>query len=339
MTKADQTTSGTAQATDAAHRPPSVAVLTKLPQDLRSALEARYHLVEHDPAGDSRPGLRLAVTTSMAGANEQAMASLPDLGFIGCQGVGLDKIDLPAASRRGITVAHTPDVLTEDVADFAVALMYGIARKVVEADGFVRAGRWSRERMVPSTRLHGKRAGVVGLGRIGSAIARRAAGIGMTVSYYNPSERPGVPYERSPDLVSLAREADVLFLANPGGPSTNRMVDAAVLDALGPEGFLVNISRGSVVDEAALLRALSEKRIAGAGLDVFASEPGLDERFLGAGDDVGVQSQSGQCVASVQSGNGIVFHDKDAKAGAEEIHRSATFAIPQCGSEGPTCPH
>ncbi|MGI4940753.1 MAG: 2-hydroxyacid dehydrogenase [Janthinobacterium lividum] len=260
---------------------PRVAVLARLPQDLQEALAERYELVGHDPAGPPRPSLRLAVTTSMAGADERAMASLPELGFLGCQGVGLDRIDLPAAARRGIVIAHTPDVLTEDVADFAIALMYGMARRLVEADRFVRAGRWARERMVPSMRLHGKQAGVVGLGRIGGAIARRAAGIGMVVAFCNPTPRPGVPFERVADLLSLARRSDVLFLASPGGAGTERMVDAAVLEALGPEGILVNVSRGSVVDEAALLDALREGGIAGAGLDVFAAEPGLDQRFLG----------------------------------------------------------
>ncbi len=259
---------------------PEVAVLARLPQDLQQALSARYTLVEHDPAGPPRHGPRLAVTTSMAGADERTMASLPELGFLGCQGVGLDRIDLPAAARRGIVVAHTPDVLTEDVADFAIALMYGVARRLVEADRFVRAGRWTGERMAPSRRLHGRRAGVVGLGRIGSAIARRAAGIGMSVAFCNPGPRPGVPYERMADVPSLARWSDVLFLASPGGAGTDGLVDAAVLEALGPEGILVNVSRGSVVDEPALLDALRDRRIAGAGLDVFAAEPRLDPRFL-----------------------------------------------------------
>jgi len=258
-----------------------VAVLARLPVDLTRALEESYRLIDHDPAGPPLPGVRLAVTTSMVGADERTMASLPELGFLGCQGVGLDKINLAAAERRGIAVAHTPDVLTEDVADFAIALMYAVARKVVEADRFVRAGRWKRERMAPSMRLHGKRAGVVGLGRIGSAIARRAEGIGMQVSFYNPSLKPSVAWRPVVDVASLAEQSDVLFLSSSGGPDTAKLVNAKVIEALGPKGFLVNIARGSVVEEPALLDALEQGWIAGAGLDVFATEPGLDPRFLG----------------------------------------------------------
>ena len=263
-----------------------VAALTRLPDDLRQALAQHYTLLDHQPAAGARPGIRLAVTTSMAGVDEAAMASLPDLRFIGCQGVGLDRIDLAAAHRRGIAVAHTPDVLTEDVADFALALMYGVARRLVEADRFVRAGRWSRERMQPSMRLHGKTAGVVGLGRIGMAVARRAEGIGMRVIWHGPRPNPEVAWDYVPDLHTLALRSDILFLVVPGGDATRRMVGAEVLEALGPRGILVNVARGSVVDETALLDALEQGRIGGAGLDVFATEPDLNPRFPGLGNVV-----------------------------------------------------
>jgi hydroxypyruvate reductase len=226
------------------------------------------------------PGCRIAVTTSMAGADAAAMERLPDLRLVACQGAGLDRIDLAAAAARGIAVSHTPDVLTEDTADFAIALLYGVARKVVAADRFVRDGRWSRERMAPSSRLHGKRAGIVGLGRIGGAVARRAAGIGMAVSYTGPRAKPGLPYAFLPTVQELAERSDVLVLTCPGGEATRHLVDADILSRLGLGGFLVNIARGTVVHEAALLEALEGNRIAGAGLDVFAAEPGLDPRFL-----------------------------------------------------------
>jgi hydroxypyruvate reductase len=257
-----------------------VAVIAAIPDDLREALTRHYTLVDHRHVADVRPGIRLALTTSMAGAREAAMASLPDLGLIACQGVGLDRIDLAAAHRRGIAVAHTPDVLTEDVADFAVALMYGVARKVVEADNFVRAERWLLERMQTSMRLHGKTAGVVGLGRIGAAVARRAQGIGMQVLWHGPRPKPGITWEYVPDLRTLAQRSDILLLTVPGGADTKHLVEANVLDALGPRGILVNVARGSVVDEAALLTALEKGHIGGAGLDVFATEPNLDPRFL-----------------------------------------------------------
>ncbi|WP_376095546.1 2-hydroxyacid dehydrogenase [Roseomonas sp. CCTCC AB2023176] len=250
-------------------------LLCPVPADLRAALSGRYDVTE-----DRADPPRLAVTTSMKGLDAATLDALPALRMVACQGVGLDRIDLPAARARGVAVSHTPDVLTEDVADFAIALMYAVVRRTGEADRFVRAGRWSRERMTPGTRLHGKTCGIVGMGRIGQAIARRAAGIGMVVAWNGPNPKPALPYAYEPDLRRLAEVSDVLILAMPGGPETTGMVDGAVLSALGSRGFLVNIARGSVVDEAALLQALETGGIAGAGLDVFATEPGLDPRFV-----------------------------------------------------------
>jgi lactate dehydrogenase-like 2-hydroxyacid dehydrogenase len=253
----------------------SILLLAAIPQDLRQALAAEYDLVEQPGKGT-----RIAVTTGMTGAGAARMESLPGLKLIASQGVGLDKIDLAAAHRLGIAVCHTPDELTEDVADFAIGLMYASARRIVEADRFVRAGRWAGERMGLGIGLSGKTVGVVGMGKIGRAIARRAAGLGMAVAWTGPNPKPELPWTYMPALRDLAAAADVLVLVAPGGEATRHMVDAAVLEALGPRGILVNVARGSVVDEAALLDALERKVIAGAGLDVFAKEPGLDPRFL-----------------------------------------------------------
>jgi lactate dehydrogenase-like 2-hydroxyacid dehydrogenase len=170
--------------------------------------------------------------------------------------------------------------MTEDVADAAIGLMYAAARRVAEADRFVRAGRWMQERMGLGISLHRKAAGIVGLGRIGQAIARRCAGLGMDVAWTGPRPKPDQPYPFVPDIRILAERSDVLILATPGGAETQAMVDAGVLAALGARGVLVNIARGSVVDEAALLDALGSGGIAAAGLDVFAREPALDARFL-----------------------------------------------------------
>lgn len=257
----------------------NLLLLCPIPADLRAALATCYDLVEDWPAGGERPGFRIAVTTAMRGAAEAEFARLPDLRLVSSQGAGLERIDLPAAARRGIAVAHTPDVMTEDVADAAIGLMYGAARLVAEADRFVRAGRWGRERMRPGLSLHRKTAGIVGMGRIGQAIARRCAGLGMEVTWTGPRPKPELPFAYVEALPALAERADVLILALAAGPGTERMVDAPVLRALGPKGVLVNIARGSVVDEAALLSALEDGTIAGAGLDVFASEPALDPRF------------------------------------------------------------
>lgn len=251
-------------------------LLAPLPADLRTALEGPYDLVGPEGAGDAS----IAVTTGLIGADAAVMDRYPQLRLIASQGVGLDKIDLHAAAQRGIAVCHTPDEMTEDVADYAIGLMYAAARRIVEADRFVRAGRWGAERMGLGMGLHGKTVGIFGMGKIGQAIARRAAGLGMAVAWCGPNPKPQLPWTYQPDLAVLAAQADVLILASPGGAATRHAVDARVLAALGPRGILVNISRGSVVDEAALLQALEARSIGGAGLDVFASEPALDPRFL-----------------------------------------------------------
>lgn len=258
----------------------AVLLLSAIPADLRAALAARFTLVEDKPAEAAHPGIRIAVTMALAGATDAQFARLPDLRLLSSQGAGLERIDLAAAARRGIAVAYTPDVMTEDVADAAIGLMYGAARRVAEADRFVRAGRWANERMGLGISLHRKAAGIVGLGRIGQAIARRCAGLGMDVAWTGPRAKPEQPWPFIADIRALAERSDVLILATPGGAGTDRMVDAGVLAALGPRGVLVNIARGSVVDEEALIVALQDGTIAAAGLDVFAREPALDTRFL-----------------------------------------------------------
>ena len=258
----------------------TVLLLSAIPADLRTALAARFTLVEDKPAEAVHPGIRIAVTMALAGATEAQFTRLPDLRLLSSQGAGLERIDLAAAARRGIAVAYTPDVMTEDVADAAIGLMYAAARRVAEADRFVRAGRWANERMGLGISLHRKAAGIVGLGRIGQAIARRCAGLGMDVAWSGPRAKPDQPWPFIADIRALAARSDVLILATPGGAGTDRLVDAGVLAALGPRGVLVNIARGSVVDEEALIAALQDGTIAAAGLDVFAREPGLDGRFL-----------------------------------------------------------
>ncbi|MBR0641509.1 2-hydroxyacid dehydrogenase [Plastoroseomonas hellenica] len=263
-----------------------ILLAVPVPQDLREALAAEYTLVAQDAASGPHPGFRIAVTMAKDGADAALMDRLPELRLIASMGAGLDRIDLAAARHRGIAVAHTPDELTDDVADFAIALMFAAARRVATADRFVRAGRWAAgERMAPAIGLRGKTVGVVGLGRIGQQIARQASGLGMTVAWTGPRPKPELPWRHIPSVLELASRSDVLILASPGGPATRHLVDAAVLNALGPRGILVNVARGSVVDEAALFAALEERRIAGAGLDVFEGEPGIDPRFL-ARDDV-----------------------------------------------------
>ncbi len=262
----------------------TILVVTPVPKDLRDALAADYKLQDHKRAEDGSwppaPGIRVALTTSMAGADAVLMDALPDLKLIACQGAGVDRIDLAAAEARGIAVANTPDVVTEDTADFGIALIYATARNVVRADRFVRDGRWGPERMALGRRVAGKTVGIVGLGQIGSRLARKATGLEMTVLYTGPRAKPDAPYEYVADIAELAARADFLVMTCPGGPATEKLVDARVLAALGPTGFLINIARGSVSDEPALIAALETGTIAGAGLDVFAAEPHFDQTFL-----------------------------------------------------------
>ncbi|MBX9750471.1 MAG: 2-hydroxyacid dehydrogenase [Roseococcus sp.] len=264
----------------------ALLLLCPIPADLHAALAERYELVPDDVALATQPGFRIAVTTAMQGATAAQLDRLPDLKLLSSQGTGLERIDLPGAAQRGVAVAYTPDVMTEDVADAAIGLMYGAARLVAEADRFVRAGRWGQERMRLGLSLHRKVAGIVGMGRIGQAIARRCAALGMAVAWTGPRDKPELPWPRLPSLLALAERADVLILALAATPESDRMVDAAVLRALGPQGVLVNIARGALVDEEALIAALESGGIAGAGLDVFAREPALDPRFLTLGNVV-----------------------------------------------------
>jgi lactate dehydrogenase-like 2-hydroxyacid dehydrogenase len=222
------------------------------------------------------------VTNGELGASGELIRRLPRLEIIGCFGVGVDAIDLEAARSRNIPVTNTPEVLTDDVADMGLMLTLATLRRLVPNDRHVRERRWEREGPAPlSTRAKGRWLGIVGMGRIGLALARRAETLGMNVVYHNRKKRSDVKYNHYSDLVAMARAVDVLALCCPGGEATRGLVDAGVLEALGPEGHLVNIARGSVVDEPALVEALEQKRIAGAGLDVFAFEPRVPEALLG----------------------------------------------------------
>lgn len=225
------------------------------------------------------PLIRAIGTRGELGASTELIDALPKLEIIACFGVGTDAIDLAAARARGIRVTNTPDVLTEDVADMGWALLLATARRIPAGDAHVRSGAWANGAMPLTTRVWGKRLGIVGLGRIGRALARRAEGFGMTVAYSARARNPDVPYAWHPDPASLAREVDFLVVCAAGGEGTKNLVAADALKALGPEGVLVNIARGSVVDETALLAALHAGAIAAAGLDVFWNEPRIDPAF------------------------------------------------------------
>jgi lactate dehydrogenase-like 2-hydroxyacid dehydrogenase len=220
------------------------------------------------------------VTSAAVGADAALIGALPHLKVISSFGVGLDKIDVEGAQARGIPVGYTPDVLNDCVADLAFGLVIDAARGMSAADRFVRRGDWTQGQFPLARKVSGAKLGIVGMGRIGRAIAQRSTGFSMDVRYHTRRVVPDVQWQHEPSLLELARWCDFLVVITAGGPATRHLVDAAVLDALGRDGFLVNVARGSVIDEAALVSALSEKRIAGAGLDVYEDEPNVPPALL-----------------------------------------------------------
>jgi hydroxypyruvate reductase len=225
-------------------------------------------------------GIRGVVTNAMSGLSADLIAALPSLEICAIMGVGLETTDLDAARARGVVVTTTP-VLYDDVADLGVILAMCACRRIAEADRFVRSGRWLQGRIAPARKFSGKRAGILGLGRIGTALAPRLAAFGQTIGYYDPLPKDGVRYRAYASPVELARNSDILFLCAAGGHGGGHIVTAEVLDALGPQGIFVNIARGWLVDEAALVQALTEGRLGAAGLDVFEHEPEVPEMLLG----------------------------------------------------------
>ena len=208
------------------------------------------------------------------------MDALPKLELISNFGVGVDQIDLDAAKKRRILVTNTPDVLNDCVADTAIALVLNTLRKFPQSENYLRSGFWpTRGPYTLTTSVGGKTLGILGLGRIGEAIAKRAQAFGMKIRYHNRNKK-NVPYAYDADPAALAKNSDVLLVVTPGGAGTAKLVNAKVLDALGPQGYLVNVARGSVVDEMVLLRYLQERKIAGAGLDVFEHEPKVPAEFF-----------------------------------------------------------
>ncbi len=244
-------------------------------------LAARYDIPAL-PDGPRRPeflaehaaAIRVAVTSGGPGADAETIAALPNLEAIVNNGAGVDAIDLDAAKRRGIGVSNTPDVLSDTVADTALGLILMTLRRFGAADRYVRAGRWAADGPFPYARdVSGLQVGILGLGRIGSAIATRLRGFDCAIAYHNRHRIDGSPYRYAESAVELAESVDVLVVATTGDGGTRHLVDRAVLQALGPQGYLINIARGSVVDQDALVELLIGGGLAGAGLDVFADEP------------------------------------------------------------------
>ena len=223
----------------------------------------------------------MAVSAPVEPINDALLARLPRLEIIASFGVGYDHIDVAAAARRGIVVTHTPDVLTEEVADTALGLLLCTVRELPQAERYLRAGKWLEgEYPLTKASLRDRTVGLVGMGRIGRAIARRLDAFGVPVVYHARQKRPELAYRHYPALIEMARAVDILLVIVPGGPATRNLIDAEVLEALGPDGILINMARGSVVDEPALIAALEHKTIMAAGLDVFAKEPHVPKELM-----------------------------------------------------------
>lgn len=257
---------------------PAIATLGIIPEALTQRFSSHFRLLAPHEL-DSGNGLQVAVTTSMIGADRQRLDALPDLQLLLCNGAGLDRIDLHETQQRGIEVCNTPDAVTEDTADFAIALLYAVKRRLVQGDRMVRDGAWGKEPLQPSHRVSASKVGIVGLGKIGALVAQRVKAMGAEVAYHTPTCKPGINYPYFASIHQLAAWSDVLILCCPATAATEGLVDHQVLQTLGSQGTLINIARGSVVVEEDLIRSLRDGVLGGAALDVFNNEPNINPQF------------------------------------------------------------
>jgi lactate dehydrogenase-like 2-hydroxyacid dehydrogenase len=262
---------------------PDVLAAAPLHPFFRQALESLYTVHDRTHQSDPQAFAALAPRIVAVAATGEAIVpgsllrQLPQAKVVSVFGVGYDGVDVTSAVELGLPVTHTPGVLSDDVADLAMGLVLAVGRQIARADQFVRAGRWPQGPLALGRKVSGARMGIVGMGRIGQAIAHRAQAFGMSIAYTTRTVKTDLPYRYVADATALARESDFLVVITPGGAGTRHLINAQVLQALGPNGFLINVARGSVVDEQALIEALQNGTIAGAGLDVFADEPRVPE--------------------------------------------------------------
>lgn len=268
-------------------QPTPVLIAGPLLPSLQTAVDTHFAATHYWELADQQAWLqangasiKALVTSGVYGASAALLGQLPNLEAIFSFGVGYDAIAVDVARDRGIVVTNTPQVLDDCVADTAMGLILDTLRRFTEADRYVRAGKWPQARFPVAVKVGGKKLGIVGLGNIGQAIARRAAAFDMEILYHNRSPKAGVDYRYFADLDAMISACDVLVLAVPGGKATDRLIDGRRLALLGSKGFLINIARGSVVDQPALIQALQQGTIAGAGLDVFEAEPQVPESLL-----------------------------------------------------------
>lgn len=260
-----------------------IMLVSSVPTFMMNDLQQEYVLHDHahilDPEAFTKVTAFVGVG-STSKVDRKLLSMFPNVKMISIFGVGYDGIDVAAVQEKGIQVTHTPDVLTDDVADLAMGLILSIGRRIPQSDKFVRNGDWVSEPFTMTHKVTGTRLGVVGLGRIGQAIAKRAAAFDMSIAYTGRRAKTNAPFRYFASASELAANSDYLVVAVPGGDDTKNMIDAQVLKALGPKGVVVNIARGSVIDQTALLQALKDKSIAGAALDVFWDEPNIDPQFF-----------------------------------------------------------
>jgi lactate dehydrogenase-like 2-hydroxyacid dehydrogenase len=256
---------------------PEIVVTSRIPPFLTTGLQEKFVVHERDHIRDRQVfgRVRALVGGGESKIDGSYMALFPALEMISVCGVGYDGIDVAAAKKRGIMVTHTPEVLNDDVADLALGLLLSVARKIPAADRFTRNADWLDGPFQLTRKLTGAKLGIVGMGRIGQAIAKRADAFDMVISYTTRNQRSDVAYKYVPHVLDLAAQVDFMVVITPGGAATKNLINAEVLKALGPQSFLVNVARGSVVDQAALIEALQKKLIAGAGLDVYVDEPNV----------------------------------------------------------------
>nr|ABR67588.1 putative hydroxyphenylpyruvate reductase [Salvia miltiorrhiza] len=268
----------------------AIGVLMMCPMNsyLEQELDKRFKLFRYWTQPKQREflaqqaeSIRAIVGNSTSGADADIIDSLPKLEIVSSFSVGLDRIDLLKCKEKGIRVTNTPDVLTEDVADLAIGLMLAVLRRICECDKYVRSGAWKLGDFKLTTKFSGKRVGIIGLGRIGLAVAERAEAFDCPINYYSRSKKANTNYTYYGSVVELASNSDILVVACALTPETTHIVNREVMDALGPKGVLINIGRGPHVDEAELVSALVKGRLGGAGLDVFEKEPEVPEQLFG----------------------------------------------------------
>jgi lactate dehydrogenase-like 2-hydroxyacid dehydrogenase len=272
------------------------------------------------------PRVRGAVAYSGAALVDAAMfAALPSLEIIGNMGVGYDSIDTGVAKARGVIVTNAGNANAVDVAEHAFGLVLAVGRAIAAGDRYVRAGKWLSEgRMAITHRVSGRRLGIVGMGHIGCEVAKRAAAFDMPIFYHNRHPRTDTAHTYVDSVVALARQVDVLVVATPGGDGTRHLVDRAAIDALGPDGIIVNIARGTVIDEAAMVTALTEGRLAGAGLDVFEDEPNVPPALLDHPHVILQPHQGGATYEGIAAAVGILVENiKNHFAGKPVVNRVA----------------